>query len=228
MSNQIPSGGASNAVGVQELIDQLKSDGVSRGQAEAEALISDARKQSMAILDSAKKEAEEILTKARQEARQLEQNGKQALGLASRDATLKLKESFQHEFRKRFGKLISFTLRDDDFLKRLILEVARKSVPAEEGSQVEVLLPASKVGSEDLEKSIDQVQQGTLSHFVLGLTGDQLREGVTFGASDTFTEGVRVRLTESDVEVDLSDETVSALLMRFLTPRFRVLVDSSK
>lgn len=209
------------------MIDRLKTDGVSRGQAEAEALIAEARKQSMGILDGAKKEAEEILTKARREARQIEENGKQALNLASRDATLKLRESFQHEFRKRFGKLVSFTLRDDDFLKRLILEVARKAVPADEGTPVEILLPSSKVSSEDLENQINQVQEGTLSHFVLGLTGDQLREGVTFGAADTFTEGVRVRLTDAEVEVDLTDETVSALLMRFLAPRFRVLVDST-
>lgn len=232
MSNQTTSGKAtanagSNAVGVQELIDQLKSDGVSRGQAEAEALISDARKQSMAILDDAKKEAAEVLTKAKQEAKQIEENGKQALALASRDATLKLKESFQHEFRKRFGKLVSFTLQDNEFLKQLILEVARRSVPADDQVPVEVLLPASKVGHDQLEKNIDEVQPNTLSHFVLGLMADQLREGVTFGAADTFTEGVRVRLVESDVEVDLTDETVSALLMRFLAPRFRVLVDST-
>lgn len=215
-------------MGVQELIDRLKADGVTRGQAEAEALLAEARKQSMIILDDAKQEAEQILRKAREEARQIEGNGKEALKLAARDATLKLKESFQHEFKKRFGKLVGVTLHDDEFLKRLILEVACKAVPSDSPGATEVLLPASKINEDDLHRGIDQVQEGTLAHFVLGLAAEQLREGVTFGVTDTFTEGVRVRLAEQDVEIDLSDETVSGLLLRFLAPRFRALLDTSK
>lgn len=217
-----------SAAGVQDLIDRLKSDGVSRGKAEAETLIADARKQSMTIVDNAKTEAEQILAKARQEAHQIEQNGRQALGLASRDATLKLKESFQHEFQQRFGKLVSQTMSDPEFLRRLILEVAQRSVPNQGNEPMHVLLPPSQADQASLSGTMYDAPQGSLAHFVLGLTGDMLRDGVTFGVAETGTNGVRVRLAEKDVEIDLTDQTVTALLMRFLAPRFRAIIDSGK
>jgi V/A-type H+-transporting ATPase subunit E len=223
MSNET-STGSSGAVGVQDLIDRLKTDGVSRGKIEAEALLADARKQSMAIRDEARQEAESILASARSEAHQIEENGKQALRLAARDATLKLKESFQHEYKRRFAGLVSQTLSDTDFLKKLILEIARRSVPHDTDEPIEVLLPS------DTHDHHDGADGGSeaLSHFVAGLTGDMLREGVTFGTSDSTSAGVRVRLQQQDVEIDLTEETVSTLLMRFLAPRFRALVDAGK
>ena len=48
----------------------------------------------------------------------------------------------------------------------------------------------------------EEVEEGTLSHFVLGLAGDVLREGLSFGVSGD-TPGVRVRLVEDDVRARL-------------------------
>jgi V/A-type H+/Na+-transporting ATPase subunit E len=100
------------AAGVEELIDRLKSDGVSKGQQEAEMLIADAKRQSMAILDAARREADEIVTTAKTEAERIRLAGTQALQLAGRDALLKLRESFQQQFENRLRKLVGKTLKN--------------------------------------------------------------------------------------------------------------------
>jgi V/A-type H+-transporting ATPase subunit E len=211
--------------GVQELIDRLREEGVSKGQGEAEALLTEARKQSMAILDKANKEAEEILAKARQDAERTKESGNEALRLASRDVILKLKESFHQEFENKVRRLVAQRLEDQTFLERLILEVARRAMPEDEGKPMEVLLPAGEATEEELASSVSEVKEGTLSHFVLGLAADVLREGLTFGVSDEAETGVNVRLLEDDVEIELTDETVTALLMQFMLPRFRAILE---
>ena len=211
--------------GVQELIDRLRTEGVTKGEGEAEALIKQARKQSMEILDQARKEAEEITAKAREEGKRVRESGEEALRLASRDAILKLKEAFHQEFENRVRQLVSYRLKDQTFMERLILEIAGRSVPKDDGQPMELLLPSDEVTPEDLEGGPGDVKEGTLSHFVLGLAGDVLREGVTFGVSDDADTGVKVRLLEEDVEIELTDETITDLLMQFMLPRFRAILE---
>jgi V/A-type H+/Na+-transporting ATPase subunit E len=199
--------------GVEDLIDRLKTDGVTRGQQEADALIADAKRQSMAILDAARREADEIVTNAKAEAKRVQQAGHQSLQLAGRDALLKLRESFQLQFENRLLKLVGKTLENPDLLKKMILEIAGKSRPPQEGEQIELLLPAAAAGHDPLEG------------YVAGLTGDMLRQGVTFGVGEDVDAGVRVRLLEKDVEVDLSDQAIAGFLARFLVPRFRKIMD---
>ncbi len=211
--------------GVQELIDRLRDEGVTKGEGEAEGLIKQARKQSMEILDQARQEAEEITAKARQEGKRTKESGEEALRLASRDTILKLKESFHQEFENRVRQLVAYRLKDQTFMERLILEIAGRSVPEDKGQPMELLLSGDEVTKEDLEGSVADVKEGTLSHFVLGLAGDVLREGMTFGVSDDADTGVKIRLLEEDVEIELTDETITALLMQFMLPRFRAILE---
>lgn len=210
--------------GVQELIDRLHQEGVAQGRNEADSLIKEARKQSMTLLDNARREAEEILAQARAEGASIVENGNQALRLASRDVILKLRESFHDEFEDRVRRLVAFTLQDDKFLQQLILEVARRATPEDPDKQVQVLLPAGKVTDEELAAEVAKVRPGTLAHFVLGLAADVLREGLSFGVADDASPGVRVRIVKDDVQVELTDETITALLLQYLAPRFRAIL----
>jgi V/A-type H+/Na+-transporting ATPase subunit E len=200
------------AVGVEELIDRLKSDGVSKGQQEADALVADAKRQSMAILDAARSEADEIVAKAKAEAERARLAGLQALQLAGRDAVLKLRESFQLQFEHRLRKLVGQSVEDPELLRRMILEVVGKSRPDSAG-QVQLLLPLGAAGHDPLLA------------YVTGLAAEMLREGLTFGVGEDINAGVRVRLVDQAVEIDLSDESLASFLARFLVPRFRQIMD---
>lgn len=209
----MPEDTLTKAAGVDELIDRLKSDGVAKGQQQAEAIVADAKRQALSVLDTARQEADQIVAKAKQEAERAEQTGRQALQLASRDVLLKLRESFQLQFRNRLAKLVQQQLDDRQLLGKLILEVAGKARPDEAAGRAELLLPAEAADNDPLHS------------YVAGLTAEMLREGVDFGVGDDIDAGLRVRLTDQDVEIELTDEALAAFLERFLVPRFRQIMD---
>ena len=213
------------SAGVQNLIDRLHDEGVAKGQDEAETLVTDARKQAMDIRDGAQREAEEILARARAEADSIIKVGNEGLQLASRDVMLKLREAFHKEFENKVQKLVGFTLQEQTFLEQLILEIARRATPEDQSKQLKVLLPEHEATPEEITAEMADVKEGTLAHFVLGLAADVLREGLTFGVSDDPSPGVRVQIVKDDVQLELTEETITALLLQYLAPRFREILE---
>jgi V/A-type H+/Na+-transporting ATPase subunit E len=162
--------------------------------------------------------------KAKEEAGKLKAAGESAIGLAMRDTLLSLEGEIVKEFRNKLVHLIKGLLVDPAFLQRLILEVASKAAPVSRGKRVELLLPAEVFSLEDLRRKPEEATPGTLMHFVLSLGGGMLRDGLSFGVSDDGEPGIRVRLVEDDVRIDLTESAISELLLSHLLPRFRALL----
>lgn len=209
--------------GVDELIQRLREQGVAEGRSRANVLFEQARLQAEKRLADARNEADTILAKAREEARQLRAAGEEAVRLACRDAILQLKTELIEQFSDRVRRLIAREMLDENLLKQLILEVARRAAPPI-GHSAAVLLPKDVVGLQELRRSPEEVKEGTLSHFIVTVTKELLRDGIEIGDHDD-GQGVRVRLREEDLEIDLSDVAVATLLLRHLVPRFRALME---
>lgn len=223
MTNEtkIPEG---DAVGVQNLIDKLKSDGVSKGREEADRLVAEARAKAMSIIDQSREESQELLANARKEAEQIEANGREALRLAGRDAVLHLKEQLQQEFKHRLSTLIGRSLKDPELIRRMILEITSGTMhdsgtESKEGQQSMRLLVS---GGSDPESN----QQ--LDALVQGLSADMLSDGVQLNIAGDPHSGIRVKLVEQDVEIELTETALTSWLMRFLAPRFRSIIESSR
>ena len=212
--------------GVQELIDRLQKEGVEKGEVEATAVLADARRQGMEIVDQARAEATGITRDARQEAERTIAGGQEAVRLAGRDTILQLTEELRGDFEGKLRRLIAFRLDDTEFLERLILEVARRALPEDTGANVDLLVSPDLVSAEELSKSVDEVEPGTLSHFILSLAGETLRDGLTFRVADETIPGVRVQIVDEDLEIDLTADTLTHLLRKHLSPRFRALIES--
>ncbi|MDP1562135.1 MAG: hypothetical protein Q8M16_12210 [Pirellulaceae bacterium] len=213
-----------SAQGVQELLDKLRDEGVAAGQTQAERLIADARVQAMEILDQAKSEAAKLLSNARSQAAEFEASGKAALRMASRDVILSVREACHDEFRNRLRQFVKHRLSDQKLLEQMILELAAKTRPSDAAGKLLLQLPSTHVSSEELQKEVRDVKPGSLAAFVLGLTADVLREGLTFGVSDEDGEGVRIKLLDDDVQLELTDHTITSVLMRYLAPRYRAVM----
>lgn len=214
-----------HASGVQELIDRIRRDGVAKGHHEGETVVAAARAEAAQVLDRAQAEAEQIRSAARVEAERQRKSADDALRLAARDAVLALGEALRTDFLNKVQRLVSHTMQDHSFLQRLILEIARRAMPENAGSSVEVLLPADAVTAEELQKHPHELAESSLSRFVLELSGDILREGLTFVPAEDERPGLRIQLKDQDVEIELTDEAVAGLLMEHLTPRFRALME---
>ena len=163
--------------GVEDLIRRLREEGTVDGRRRGEELFDEAHQRAEQHLANARLEADRILQEANAEAQRVQLAGEEAVRLAVRDATLRLRSELVEQFSQRVRRLVAQTLESHDFLQALILEVAGKSISSRE-QQLKVLLPEDVVGIEQLRREPEEVKEGTLSHFVLALAGQMLREGV--------------------------------------------------
>ena len=213
--------------GVQELINKLHQEGVATGESQADQIIANARKESIQILDDARAQADKIIADAVGERERFIENSNVALRLASRDVLLRIGEACFEEFKERLKRLVGFTLQDRKFLEELILEIASKTKAKldDPKKRIRVLLPEGLVTKEEIAHEVSNVQPGSMAAFLLGLTADVLRDGLTFGVSDSRTPGIKVQIVEDDVQLELTDETLTALLLQYLAPRYRAVLD---
>jgi V/A-type H+/Na+-transporting ATPase subunit E len=217
------------ASGVEALIHRLQEEGISRGQAEADKLLAAAQAQAHSLLAQAEAEAQALREKTHQETETSRRASQEALQVAFRDTVLTLKNWLLQRFSGDVERLVSAEMSDREFLQRLILEVAgrvreRHDLDSEAGG-IELLIPEEAVEVEELRRHPEELRVGTLSHFVLARAGSLLREGVSLQVSPDVAAGIRIRLVDRDIEIDLTDATVAALLLQHLQPRFRAFLE---
>jgi V/A-type H+-transporting ATPase subunit E len=221
-SSGVSTAPAAESAGVESLIGRLRDEGITQGRSQADALVTAAQQQAADLVATAQREAEVILVKAKEDAEKLKASGEDAIRLAMRDTILALEGDLLKGFTDRLRRLVKGVLADPAFLQRLILEVGGRAAPT--SAQAELLLPAELVSMEDLRSKPEEATPGTLMHFVLSLGGGMLREGMRFGVSEDGEAGIRVRLVEEDVQIDLTESAISQLLLRHMLPRFRALL----
>ena len=213
--------------GVQALIDRLRAEGVTAGQAQAEEIVAFAKAKADKLVAEAEARARETLDRAKREAAAETAAGQDALKVAARDLVLKLRNELGHRISEETKHLLGETLMDEEFLKRLILAMAakaKKDAGVTADDRLEVLLPDRVVTFEDLKQSPEDAREGTLTHFVVAVAASVLRKGVTFAVAPGL-QGIRVRLVDRDLSIDVTEEAVATLLGKHLQPRFRALME---
>ena len=212
--------------GVEALIEQLREQGVRTGQQEASRLIEEAEHRADWLLSQARQEAEQLVANARREAEHLRKAGEDALRIAARDMNLEVKESLGKSFTDQVERLVSQQMDNPEFLRRLIIELVGKSrvdMGLDAIDKVELLLPRTFIGLEELRRNPSEYRDGQLSKFVQSLTAEQLREGLSIRLHEG--KGIKVSLVGQEIEVDLSSAAISQLLLKHLQPRFRAILE---
>lgn len=216
--------GKTVSVGVQELIEKLRSQGVNSGRDEADKIIIDAQIKATELIADAEKRASAIVGKAREEADFITRAGKEALQLAERNAILELKDFLLEKFSEQIRAVVSHSMGGDKLLEEMILEVAgQNSLRGEQN--VEVILPRKVIGVDELRDNPELLKAGGLLEFAMKRASDMLQDGVTFTVGKANQSGIAFRLKDKDIEVELTDEAVSAVLLKHLQPRFRALLE---
>lgn len=216
------------AQGVDALIARLREEGVEAGRAEAQRIVEDAERRRREILEAAEAEARQRKADARQEVEQMKATADQALHAAARDTVLSLRQQMVRRFSEDVRRLVSHEMREEDVFRRLILTVAgraREALDAAGDGEIEVVLPRRPPGLEEMRQDPRRLQQDELTRLVLSMTGDMLREGVTFRVREDGGEGIRVVARESGLEFDLTDKALAELLLQHLQPRFQALLE---
>ena len=68
------------------------------------------------------------------------------------------------------------------------------------------------------------VSKEKLDPLVLELSGTVLRKGIEIKPSETVNAGILIRMKGEDIEIDLSDNAISEILLKYLLPRYRAIL----
>jgi len=217
--------------GVEALIERLRQQGVETGRAEARRIEEEARKRALEIERAAEEKARQIVDAAMSKADALKNGGKEALKVAMRDTVLALRTELVETISDNVSRLITTEMDKDDFLRQLIRDVAgqaRERAGVDEGEKVKVIVPRKLVGLDDLRHDPLHLHEGGMTHFVLNVAGDVLKEGITIGVSEEAEQhGIRLYLEDKQVYIDLTDKAVADLLLAHLQPRFRAVLEGT-
>ena len=179
------------------------------------------------IVAEAKAEAEALLSKARSDIERDKAAAIESLRVAVRDTELKMQAEIKADFAAHVKRLVSVELSDNEFLRQMILAIAHMAAGDKtgEGKTVDILLPQELFETDEKGTELTEKGQDHLRHLVLGISGDMLREGIDLKPAADIRGGMRVRLVGEDLEIDLTDEAISDLLLQNLLPRYRDIVD---
>jgi V/A-type H+-transporting ATPase subunit E len=218
------------ASGVQELISRLRDEGVQAGREKSDQVLREAEEQASRMIAQAKAEAEEILSKGRSEIETEKTAAIESLRVAIRDTELKLEAELKADFAAHVKRLVSVEMRDVKFLRRVILAIAGLAAGDKAGQDkpVEVLLPKDLFETDEKGPKLTKKGQNGMRRLVLGISGDMFREGVDLIPSEDIGGGIRIRLVGENLEIDLSDQAISDLLLKNLLPRYAAIVTGAE
>jgi V/A-type H+-transporting ATPase subunit E len=213
--------------GVEALIERLRQQGVEAGRAARDEYLAEAEREAEKIIKDAREKAAVVVEDAHQESERLRASGEDALRVAMRDAALRMRETLRKRLEGQVRLLVAKQMVDEEFLRQLIIEVARKArvdSKAEEAEDIELLIPEEALGLEELQRRPEELES-KLSQFAKEIASATWREGVSIDTLEPGGHGIRVRLKGEELELDLSDRAIADLLLEHLQPRFRAVME---
>jgi len=193
---------------LNELIERIKKDGIDSARTEAAKCKAEAEAEAQRIISDAKREADAILARSKEDAARNEMAGTAALEQASRNLVL----AFKGEIQALLDKLISRATTSAysvDVVKKILPDLV-KGWASKNSDSLTVLLSES-----DLKK-IDDAFMGDLS--------SSLKQGVEVRAVKNFNGGFRIIEQNEAAYYDFSAESVAAMLSAYLTPKLSELL----
>lgn len=223
--------------GIDELVEKLKTDGIQAGQQQALDIIAEAEKRADLIERQAKEKAEAMLKESSERIEREAQAAKDALQLAFRDMVLGMKNNMLERLSSDFSREVKQQAAAVPILEKMILEAVRQissevrvpqpSATAIKGAgdtAVEVLIPQQLMQLEDIRANPDNASDGPLADLSSHLTEQMFSQGVSFAAGEQ-DAGIQMKLQNGEMQVDVSDKAIADLLLKYLQPRFRAILE---
>ncbi len=205
--------------GVKELIDRIRDEGVQAARQEADRIISEAKAQAARIVSEAKTEAATLKKEAESATQREQMAAIEALRIAARDTGLELRAAVMAAFEEHVRRLVTDVTSDGSVLRDMILVLAgRAAEDLIRNKDAAILVPRhlADEASPELEEFLRQT--------AVALSADVLRKGIELIPSSEIQGGARVRLVGDDLEIDLSDEALSEMMLKLLLPRYRKIL----
>ena len=198
---------------LQELIDQIKKDGVEAAENEAESILDDAKAQAEKIIADAQMQADKILADAKSENEKMVKSSQDAIKQAGRNLLISFRESVNRELKSIVDEKVGAMYSSDMFAK-LVINVVESWAKNPDAEDIAVILNSSDLKS--LEESL------------LSALKDRMLQGVTLKANDNFDGGFRIAVNNGSAYYDYSAEAVVEMLSNYLSPKVTELLKEAK
>ena len=198
---------------LQELIEQIKKDGVEAAESQAEAILTAAKDEAEKIISDAKAQAEKLVADAKAENEKTVKSGEDALRQASRNLLISFRESVTKELKAILGESVS-SVYSSDALAGIIVNLVEGFKNNAAAEDITIVL-----GSEDLKKIEDTV---------LSALKEKALFGVTLKANDNFDGGFRIAVNDGGAYYDYSAEAVTDMLSNYLSPKIAALMKEAE
>ena len=109
--------------------------------------------------------------------------------------------------------------------RRLCLNCGHRFTTYEEVLRATLQIIKRDGRREELSRDPQELEKGVLTHFIRLTVKGMVREGISFGVAKDGQSGLRIRLVDKEVVLDLSDRAVADAILEHLQPRFRALLE---
>jgi V/A-type H+-transporting ATPase subunit E len=205
--------------GVKELIDRIREEGVQEALEEAARILTEARAQAARMVSEAKAEAAAKKRDAEAAIETERTAAIEALRIAARDTGLELRTAVLAAFEEHVRRLVTDVTTDAAVLRDMILVLAGRAAEDLIKDQNATILIPDRLADEAPPELEEFLQRSTVA-----LSADVLRKGIELIPSSQVRGGARVRLVDDDLEIDLSDEALSEMMLKLLLPRYRKIL----
>lgn len=198
---------------LQELIDQIKKDGVEEAENQAQAILASAKAEAEKIVAEAQTRADKIIADAKTENDKIVKSGEDAIRQAGRNLLISFRESVTRELKAIVGNNVNAVYSSDDFAKLII-------------GAVEAW--AGKPDAEDISVILNSGDLAKLEDALLAELKAKMLSGVTLKANDNFDGGFRIATENGTVYYDYSAEAVTDMLSDYLSPKVTALLKEAE
>ena len=200
-------------VQLQELIEQIKKDGVAAAEAEARTIVDAAKAEAERIVADAKAQAEKILANAKTENERMTKSGEDAIRQAGRNLLISFRESVTRELKSITSENVS-AVYSSDALAKLIISIVECWANKPDAEDIAVIL-----NTEDLKR---------LEETLLAALKEKMLKGVTLKANDNFDGGFRIAVNNGSAYYDYSADAVVDMLSNYLSPKVSELLKEAE
>ncbi len=198
---------------LQELIEQIKKDGVQVAENEAARIIENAKAEAEKIILNAKAQAEKSCNDAKEENEKLVRVSEDAIRQAGRNLLISFRESVNKELNAIIGEAVNET-----YSSAAVTDVIANAVAA----------LSQNNDIDDINILLNENDKKTFEAQLLSALKQRAVTGVTLTPNDSFNGGFRIAVNNSTAYYDFSSEAVTEMMSSYLNPRITELMKEAE
>ncbi|MBN2610866.1 MAG: hypothetical protein JXB00_04840 [Bacteroidales bacterium] len=201
---------------LQELTEKIYQEGISKGNAEAEKIIAEAKKEAENIISEAKQEADSLLKAAKKKSDEIKSNGDAELKLSSRQALAALKQQLTDLIN---GSVVSHAVSgafgDKDFV-RGIIETAIKN------------WNASSAGNMDITLLVPENDEKSLREYFVKSAKELLDKGIEIKGDGAVKSGFQISPRDGGYKISFTENDFNNFFKQYMRPKLAELLFEEK